>query len=1098
MSDEKPFVKTGIRDNYMYGSVSDFLLDKIQEGSSLSFVSAYFTIYAFNALKDKLTNIKDLRFLFGEPSFIQGMDPSKTESKVFRLTEEGLELKNYLPQNAIAKACYDWIEDDKVEIRSVAKSNFLHGKMYYIEKDGREDAILGSSNFTVRGLGLNEKASNIELNLEVDSKGDCADLKDWFDNLWESDQVHCVKEAVKRYLENIYTDKDPEFIYFKTLYHVFENFLKGATDADFAQESPKFQGSEIWKKLYDFQKHGVQACIKKLREYNGCIIADSVGLGKTFEALAIIKYFEIRGANVLVLCPKKLEQNWTLYSLNYQRKNNPFRKDNFHYTVRAHSDLTDRGKSSDFDWENFDLVVIDESHNFRNRPADKYDEGLLIRRSRYNRLLEEIIKNGCQTQVLMLSATPVNNKLTDLENQIRLITEDNDNAFQNTGINSVRETLRNAQNRFEKWTEQNGDQSNQAQRQDSLDKSLNTDFFNLLDRLTIARSREHITKFYKDTDGSKIKFPDRADPIHVSPDIDTEGIFPSFAAISSQIDGYKLSLFNPSFYIKPDCLHHYDDRVLQHRESNLIGMMKVNFLKRLESSVHSFDSTLKRTIEKINVLSIDIQDYLHVEADCDTDYAAFAEAETEYGEDEDLLNSIEDAEDDLYQYEHLNLEAWLEDLQNDRNQLTGLQRAAAAVTPERDDKLRKLKQLITEKVQSSTTNDKGKLNPKVLVFTAFADTANYLYNNIHEWAKETLEIECAVVTGSANKTTYGTTDFNEILTNFAPIAKERTTDDTEEEIPEIDLLIGTDCISEGQNLQDCDYLINYDIHWNPVRIIQRFGRIDRIGSKNETISMVNFWPTPELDEYINLKVRVEARMALVNLTATGYDNPLTPDNRDENLERVWSHRDEQLRRMQTDIINFDEEDEQVKISQFTLDDFRAQLLNYIQTREDELQQADMGLYAVTGAIDKDGKPVDIKPGVIFCLKQVLAEEDNEEGKKLNSLHPYYLVYATEDEVVSIGFTNPRRILERFSMLCVGKSSPDTELCDKFNEDTNNGNDMDIYQILSEAALESIRAEYIQKINDHLDSSPNALLPTADEQITDKTEFELITWLVITR
>ncbi len=1083
-----------IRDNKMYGTVADFLRDKIQDESSLSFVSAYFTIYAFNALKDELTNIKGLRFLFGEPSFIQGMDPSKTEGKVFRLTEEGLELKNYLPQNAIAKACYDWIEDDKVEIKSVAKSNFLHGKMYYIEKDGSEDAILGSSNFTVRGLGLNEKASNIELNLEVDSKGDCADLKAWFDNLWVSDQVQDVKEAVKRYLENIYTDKDPEFIYFKTLYHVFEDFLNTATDADFAQENPKFQQSEIWKKLYEFQKHGVQACIKKLKAYNGCIIADSVGLGKTFEALAIIKYFEIRGANVLVLCPKKLEQNWTLYSLNFQRKNNPLRKDNFRYDVRAHSDLTDRG-TSDYDWENFDLVVIDESHNFRNRPTDKYEEGQLLRRSRYNKLLEEIIKNGCQTQVLMLSATPVNNKLTDLENQIRLITEDNDDAFQRTGINSVRETLKNAQSRFEKWTEQNGDLSNQAQKQDSLAENLNTDFFNLLDRLTIARSREHIIKFYHDTDDAKIKFPGRKKPVPVYPDIDTDGIFPSFQNISTQIDGYKLSLFNPSFYIKPDCLHHYDDRVLQHRESNLIGMMKVNFLKRLESSVHSFATTLQRTIEKINELAIDIQDYLHDETENDVDYTAFAEAEAEYGEDEDLLNGIEDAEDDIYQYDHLDLEAWLEDLQNDRKQLTGLQRAAANITPDRDAKLEQLKQLISNKGQNPTKNMEGKLNSKILVFTAFADTANYLYENLYEWAKETLHIESAVVTGSANKTTFGNTDFNEILTNFSPISKERATDDTEE-IPEIDLLIGTDCISEGQNLQDCDYLINYDIHWNPVRIIQRFGRIDRIGSKNKTIRMVNFWPTPELDEYINLKVRVEARMALVNLTATGYDNPLTPENRDKNLERVWSHRDEQLKRMQTDILDFDDLDEQLNINQFTLDDFRAQLLNYLQTREDELRQADLGLYAVTEPLTQDGAPVDIKPGVIFCLKQVFAEEDNKEGEKLNPLHPYYLVYVTEDEVVSIGFTNPKRILERFSALCVGKSTPNTNLCDKFNEDTKNGSDMDIYQILMEAGLESIRAEYIRKVNDQLDSSPDALLPTADSQITEKTEFELIAWLVI--
>ena len=1087
--------KSNIRDNDMYGTVAEFLRDKIVDGSRLSFVSAYFTINAFHQLKDKLTHIDGLRFLFGEPTFIQSLDPTKTDSKVFRLTEEGLALDNYLPQKEIAKACAEWIED-KVEIRSVAKSNFLHGKMYYIEKDGGEDAIIGSSNFTVRGLGLNEKRSNIELNLEVDSKSDCGDLKTWFDNLWESDQVQDVKDDVLRYLENVYTDKDPEFIYFKTLYHLFEDFLTDTTDADFAQSNPKFQYSEIWKMLYAFQKHGVQACIQKLKAYNGCIIADSVGLGKTYEALAIIKYFEIRGANVLVLCPKKLEQNWTLYSLNYNRKRNPLKKDNFRYTVRSHTDLTDRGVSEDFEWDGFDLVVIDESHNFRNRPTDTYsDDGILIRKSRYNKLLEDIIQSGCQTQVLMLSATPVNNKLTDLENQIRLITEDNDDAFVKTGISSIRETVRTAQNRFEQWTLENGETLSQSRRQDSLSEILNVDFFNLLDRLTIARSRTHIERFYENSLDEIGGFPDREAPIPVYPEIDRDGVFPSFQDISSQIDGYKLSLFNPSYYIKPDCVHHYDDKVLIHRESNLIGMMKVNFLKRLESSVRSFAKTLERTIEKINVLAIDIQDFLQEEVDSDSDYAAFAETEAEYGEDDDLLNGVQESENDFYQYEHLDLEKWLTDLQNDREQLSKLFRSADDITPDRDKKLAELKMLISEKVRNPITNKDGKENRKVLVFTAFADTANYLYENIHGWASDTLNIACAVVTGSANKTTFGSTDFNDILTNFSPIAKERATD---EELPEIDLLIATDCISEGQNLQDCDYLVNYDIHWNPVRIIQRFGRIDRIGSRNVKVRLVNFWPTPELDEYINLKLRVEARMALVNLTATGYDNPLTPDNRDENLERVWSHRDEQLRRMQTEILDFDDMDEHLNISQFTLDDFRAQLLNYLQTREDDLRLADLGLYAVTSPITHVGVPVDIKPGVIFCLKQVVADADRREGEKLNPLHPYYLVYVKNDGVVSIGFTNPKRILERFSALCVGKALPDTVLCDWFNAETDNGTDMTIYGMLLEGALASIRGAYIRRVNDVLDSSSDAVLPTAGSQITEETEFELVTWLVVGR
>ena len=581
----------------------------------------------------------------------------------------------------------------------------------------------------------------------------------------------------------------------------FEDFLENASDADFAQENPKFQQSEIWKTLYTFQKHGVQACIQKLKAYNGCIIADSVGLGKTYEALAIIKYFEMQKADVLVLCPKKLEQNWTLYSLNYRRKNNPFKKDNFRYEVKSHSDLTDRGPS-DYDWESFDLVVIDESHNFRNRPADKYEDGLLIRRSRYNKLLEEIIRDGCQTQVLMLSATPVNNKLTDLENQIRLITEDNDAAFQNTGISSVRGTLKTAQNRFDKWTEENEGLSDHAQRQDSLADELNVDFFNLLDRLTIARSRSHIERFYQDTSDDVIKFPDREDPIPVYPDIDTKGIFPSFQNISAQIDGYKLSLFNPAIYIKPDCLHHYDDRVLQHRESNLIGMMKVNFLKRLESSVHAFASTLDRTIQKINELAIDIQDFIHNEQNSETKYTILEleEAEAEYGEDEDLLNGIQqDEEDETYQYEHLNLEKWLVDLEDDREKLKKIYQTAESITPERDAKLKQLKQLISEKVKNPTKNEDGKRNKKVLVFTAFADTANYLYQNIHVWGKETLGIESAVVTGTANKTTLGSTDFDEVLTNFSPISKERAdvvaqAEQRETEmLPEIDLLIATDC-----------------------------------------------------------------------------------------------------------------------------------------------------------------------------------------------------------------------------------------------------------------------------------------------------------------
>ena len=583
--------RSRIRDNNKYGKVADFLRDKIQPGSSLSIVSAYFTIYAFDKLRSELADIKGLRFLFGDPSVINAMDPRKKESKSFRLTEEGLKHQNPLSQSEIAKACADWI-DKKVEIRSARHSNLLHGKMYYIAQDGAVDALIGSSNFTVRGLGLSRSAKNIELNLQVDSRSDCADLKAWFDALWESDEVEDVKEQVLQTLKDAYQDKDPQFIYYKTLYHLFEDFLAAADDTPFFEANPRFQETAIWKALYPFQKDGVQACIQKLKEYNGCIIADSVGLGKTYEALAIIKYFELRNYRVLVLCPKKLEKNWTLYPAHSNNKYNPLKEDRFRYSVYAHTDLSrDSGALADIEWDGFDLVVIDESHNFRNRGI------------RYNKLMEDIIQSGGKTQVLMLSATPVNNRLMDLENQIALITEDTDDAFKVTGIPSIKATLKTAQENFEAWIAE----TNKMGGQESLSDRLSADFFLLLDRLTIARSRTQIREFYKHSEEQR--FPSRKAPKSIFPEIDREGKFPSYQEISDQIDGYKLSLFNPSRYIREECRHHYSEELLQQREFNLIGMMKVNFLKRLESSIYSFTTTLERTLTKIGKLESDIHKF---------------------------------------------------------------------------------------------------------------------------------------------------------------------------------------------------------------------------------------------------------------------------------------------------------------------------------------------------------------------------------------------------------------------------------------------------------------------------------------------------------
>ena len=607
-----------------------------------------------------------------------------------------------------------------------------------------------------------------------------------------------------------------------------------------------------------------------------------------------------------------------------------------------------------------------------------------------------------------------------------------------------------------------------------------------MDRLTIARSRTHVINFYDNAIEEVGRFPDRKPPKSIFPEIDLQGKFPTYQAISNQIDGYRLAIFNPSRYIRKEFQHHYGERLLQQREFNLIGMMKVNFLKRLESSVHSFASTLERTIENIKARESEIQDFLSATPSVvsESGFDPFAETTEEYGEDDELQTGVQAGKNQTYLYEHIDLDTWLADLHDDRTQLDKIYKIAQNITSDRDAKLEQLKQLITTKVQNPAKNRDEKENRKVLVFTAFADTANYLYDNLYEWAKETLKIESAVVTGGASRSELVRNDFDEILTNFSPISKERDDNETEGETPEIDLLIATDCISEGQNLQDCDYLINYDIHWNPVRIIQRFGRIDRIGSKNKKIHLINFWPTPELDEYINLKPRVEARMALVNLTATGDDDLLSLTEK-ESMEQVWTHRDEQLRRMQTEILDFEDIEEQLNLNQFTLDDFRAQLLDYLRQNEAKLRDAPFGLYAVTAPLTHEGMPVNIKPGVIFCLKQTGEVEDSEEGKKLNPIHPYYLVHISEEDEISIGFTNPKRILERFSTLCVGKTNYDQDLCHWFNEETANGSDMTIYEMLLDAALNSIREEYNRNVNDQLDASPDALLPTAEDQITEK-------------
>ena len=1099
---------TGIRDNHSRGTVADFLRAEIRSGSRLSVVSAYFTIYAYDALKDTLDAVKHLDFLFGEPSFINRLDPSKTEKKAFIIDADGLELANKLQQKRVAKECADWIER-KVDIKTIKQSNLLHGKMYHVAIAGVENAILGSSNFTVRGLGLGTGNNNIELNLIVDGNRDRQELKQWFDELWgNEDLVKDVKEEVLQYLKQLYENNAPEFIYYKTLFHIFERFLDdtGKIDADLGRTS-LFE-TDTWKKLFEFQRDGVKGAINKILRYNGCIIADSVGLGKTFEALAVIKYFELKNERVLVLCPKKLRENWTVYTANSSL--NPFLSDRYRYDVLSHTDLSrDKGYSADINledlkWGNYDLVVIDESHNFRNNTPGRRDEaGDLIRKSRYQRLMDDIIKAGIRTKVLLLSATPVNNDLKDLRNQLYFLTEGSDNTFAETlGIGSLKDTLAAAQKVFSLWARK---QSSERKTGDLLEK-LSAAFFKLLDELTIARSRKHIQKYYKDTVAQLGGFPHRKKPVSIYSDIDTQGRFLSYDKLNDEIAGYKLSLFNPSKYVQKQFQENYqtsarDPFSQADRENYLIGMMKVNFLKRLESSVKSFEITMERTIAKIEGLEKKIRTYIAGAAGSPESNELELDL-GDPGEDEDLEEALLVGGKLKYRLEHLELDRgknWLKDLKNDKDQLRILLNAAQNVTPATDAKLKDLKKLIAAKVAKPTVNKLGQQNKKVLVFTAFADTATYLYESLVKWANKELGIHVALVCGGGDtRTTFGDRAFNQILTNFSPRSKTRNKIPTMPQEGEIDLIIATDCISEGQNLQDCDYLVNYDIHWNPVRIIQRFGRIDRIGSASTTVQLVNFWPTEDLNKYINLKNRVEARMALVDIAATVEDNILRSEEIEELIHEDLLYRDKQLLKLKDEVLDLEDLGDSVSLTEFTLDDFRLDLLKYIEANRAALKDAPFGLYTV---VPPNPEYKVIAPGVIFCFRQennsgVPSAAKKDATKEINPLQPYFLVYVLDDGNVRFGFAHPKQILDIYRMLCTGKSEPYSQLCNLFDQQTNHGANMKAYDVLLKKAVDSVAATFRKRAAAGLQASRGFILPDEQDQVNDKTDLELVTWMVV--
>jgi SNF2 family DNA or RNA helicase len=1113
---------SGIRDNHRRGTVGSFLKGKVTAGSDLSIVSAYFTIYAYKALQATLDSIGHLDFLFGEPTFVSRLDPDKNETKAFKLIDSELHLSNRLQQKLAARQCADWIRD-KVEIRTIRQTNLLHGKMYHIDSGGVEEAIIGSSNFTVRGLGLGNDGNNIELNLVVDGNRDRRELKQWFLELWNDPQLtKDVKEDVILFLERLYANQSPQFVYYLTLFKLFRDYLDGNLDVDESLNRLALPDTDIWKALFSFQKDGAKAAINKILQYNGCILADSVGLGKTYTALAVIKYFELRNERVLVLCPKKLRRNWTVYQANSRL--NPFTDDRFRFDVLHHTDMSrDRGESNgidlaDINWGAYDLVVIDESHNFRNnaqavqRPGDTKR-----RRSRYERLMEDVVASGANTKMLLLSATPVNNQLADLRNQISFIAGADvardavaDQAFrQKLGIASVKETTRKAQQQFTLWSKR----PIEKRKTRDLIAAIGGDFFKLLDGLSIARSRRQVATYYSEEIKRLGGFPKRPAPKAIHATIDLEEKFLSFEQLDTEISQLTLALYHPSSKLREDLpaavLAGYQEKIngvftQEGRERILISMMKINFLKRLESSVDSFRLTLQRTIEKIDRLEERIEAFENAQdANPDIDYESLTPDDFE---DPDF-----DGEDFTIggrrriHLAHIKLPEWLKEVRNDRTQLQFLLKKTEVIKPSRDGKLAELKSLIAAKANDPTTNRDGKRNRKILIFTAFSDTAQYLYREIATWAQSELKIHTALVRGDgANQASLGRNDYDSILTNFSPMSKRRSEQQSEfeDQAQEIDLLIATDCISEGQNLQDCDLLVNYDIHWNPVRIIQRFGRIDRIGSRNDSVQLVNFWPVADLDRYLGVKHRVEARMALVDLSATQADNLLDASQLEDLIKEDLLFRDKQLQRLRDEILDLEDLDDSVSLTDFSLDEFRLDLLRFLEANRSELEESPEGIYAVVGP--SDNVPIG-RGGALFCLRhrQGAGSADPDavfsapDSAGLNPLSPYYLVYVLDDGTVRLTFAQPKQAMVLLRDLAADHPRAIENLCNAFDAKTADGADMSHYSELLTKALASIENTFRKKATSNLLSGRDAVLPTAGETpAADGNDFDLVTWLVI--
>ncbi len=1072
-------------------TLKDDLSVEIKQGSKISIAAACFSIYAFQELKTQLSQIDELRFIFTSPTFVT--EKAKKERREFyipRLTRERnlygtefeVKLRNELTQKAIAKECAEWIKK-KVTFKSNVSNENMMG---FINVDDKN--YMPINEFSTVGLGCERgnNAYNIIQKTELPFSKIYLEL---FDQLWDDKtKLQNVTDEVIDNITAAYKENSPDFIYFMTLYNIFNEFLDDISEDVLPNEATGFKESKIWGMLYNFQKDAALAIINKLEKYNGCILADSVGLGKTFTALAVIKYYENRNKSVLVLCPKKLTNNWNTYKDNYV--NNPIAADRLRYDVLYHTDLNrTHGTSNGLDldrlnWGNYDLVVIDESHNFRNggKLVENPDED--TKDNRYVTLMKKVIRAGVKTKVLMLSATPVNNRFNDLKNQLALAYEGHTDYIDeklNT-TRSIDEIFKNAQRAFNTWSKwEPCDRTTE-----NLLKMLDFDFFEVLDSVTIARSRKHIQKYYDMADIGT--FPTRLKPISLRPHLTDLKKAISYNEIFEQLMLLTLTIYTPTHYILPSKMEKYaelygDNKVnvgftQANREQGIRRLTAINLMKRMESSVYSFNLTLIRIKDLINstIETIDRFDK-HSGTTLDlTDISDMDEFDAEDQNSNDLFSFGKKVKIDLADMDYV---SWRDTLEKDAEILELLTYMIGDITPEHDSKLQELFRVINNKITHPINGG----NKKLIIFTAFADTADYLYDNVSRYVKEHFGLNTAMISGSVEgRTTCPKlhADLNTVLTCFSPISKGRDLFDSIPKV-DIDILIATDCISEGQNLQDCDYLINYDIHWNPVRIIQRFGRIDRIGSKNKVIQLVNFWPDVTLDDYINLKAKVETRMKIVDMTATGDDNLLSDEEKTD-LE----YRKAQLKKLQDEVVDIEDMTTGISIMDLGLNEFRLDLLDYIKYHPD-IDKAPFGLHSVVTANE------DAPAGVIYVLKN---RSDSVNINNKNRLHPFYMVYIGNDGEVICDHLSPKEMLDKMRLLCKGKTEPIPEAYKPFNKETRDGKNMaQLSKLLGDAIASIIEVKDESDIDSFLGGGQVSFL---SNEIKGLDDFELISFLVVRR